>query len=117
MHKRSVVKSLMDRAAKIPTTKSDKIKEKQRVISTLQSNGYPKRFILDASNFKPSVKDTTPLAESVIHVLMAQELRWRNAEKIHNKIKGTPKGCRTATRRKISTCGPRDKNKSRHRVA
>ena len=32
---------------------------------TLQSNGYPKRFILDASNFKPSVKDTTPLAESV----------------------------------------------------
>ena len=66
MHKRAVVKSLMDRAAKIPTTKSDQIKEKQRVISTLQSNGYPKRFILDASNFKPSVKDTTsPLAESV----------------------------------------------------
>ena len=33
--------------------------------SALQSNGYPKRFILDASSFKPSVKDTTPLAESV----------------------------------------------------
>ena len=65
MHERAVVKSLMDRAAKIPTTKSDQIKEKQRVISTLQSNGYPKRFILDARNFKPSVKDTTPLAESV----------------------------------------------------
>ena len=66
MHKRAVVKSLMDHAAKIPTTKSDQIKEKQRVISTLQSNGYPKRFILDASNFKPSVKDTTtPFAESV----------------------------------------------------
>ena len=48
MHKLAVVKSLMDRAERIPTTKSDRSKEKQRVISTLQSNGYPKRFILDA---------------------------------------------------------------------
>ena len=52
MHKRTVVKSLMARAEKNPTTKSDQIKEKQRaiIISTLQSNGYPKRFILGASN-------------------------------------------------------------------
>ena len=35
---------------------------------------------------------------------------WRNAEKILNKIRRAPKGCRTATRRKISTCRPRDKN-------
>ena len=53
MHKRAVVKSLTDRAAKIPTTKFDQIKEKQRIISTLQSNGYPKCFILDASKPKP----------------------------------------------------------------
>ena len=64
MHKRAVVKSLMDRAEKIPTTKSDRSKEKQRVISTLQSNGYPKRFILDASKPKPPLKDIINSAES-----------------------------------------------------
>ncbi|XP_068719627.1 uncharacterized protein [Montipora capricornis] len=64
MHKRAVVKSLMDRAERIPTTKSDRGKEKQRVISTLQSNGYPKRFILDASKPKPPSKDTINAAES-----------------------------------------------------
>ena len=53
MHKWAVVKSLMDQAKKISTTKSDWIKEKQWVISTLQSNGYPKHFILDASKPKP----------------------------------------------------------------
>ena len=174
MHKRAVVKSLMDRAAKIPTTKSDQIKEKQRVISTLQSNGYPKHFILDASNFKPSVKDTTPLAESVRgystipYVSGTSEPIKRVLENYGVKVafkpyqtiskmfpkpkdqmdkedtrdpvydipcadcsksyvgetqrkfitrkKRTPKGCRTATRRKISTCRPRDKNKSRHRM-
>ena len=57
MHKQDVVKPLTDRAAKIPTTKSDQIKEKQRVISTLQSNGYPKRFILDASKPKPPLQN------------------------------------------------------------
>ena len=55
MHKRAVIKSLMDRAERIPRTKSDWSKEKQRVISTLQSNGYPKRFILDASKPKPPI--------------------------------------------------------------
>ena len=64
MHKRAVVKSLMDRAAKLPSTKSDQIKEKQRLISTLQSNGYPKRFILDASKPKSPLKDITTVAES-----------------------------------------------------
>ncbi|XP_068756578.1 uncharacterized protein [Montipora capricornis] len=64
MHKRAVVKSLMDRAERIPTTKSDRSKEKQRVISTLQSNGYPKRFILDASKPKRPPKDTINAAES-----------------------------------------------------
>ncbi|XP_068756315.1 uncharacterized protein [Montipora capricornis] len=53
MHKRAVVKSLMDRAERIPSTKSDRNKEKQRIMSTLQSNGYPKRFILSASKPKP----------------------------------------------------------------
>ena len=52
MHKRAVVKSLADRAEKIPTTKSDRNREKQRIISTLQSNGYPKRFIVNASKPK-----------------------------------------------------------------
>ena len=64
MHKRAVVKSLMDRAAKIPTTKSDQIKEKQRIISTLQSNGYPKRFILGVSKPKPPL-DIPTAAESI----------------------------------------------------
>ena len=64
MYKRAVVKSLMDRAERIPTTKSDQSKEKQRVISTLQSNGYPKRFILDASKPKPPLKDTINAVES-----------------------------------------------------
>ena len=64
MHKRAVVKSLMDRAEKIPTTKSDRIKEKQRVISTLQSNGYPERFTLEASKPKPSLKEIIHVAES-----------------------------------------------------
>ena len=58
MHKRAVIKSLMDRAEKIPTTKSDRSKEKQRVISTLQSNGYPKRFILDASKPQTTIERT-----------------------------------------------------------
>ena len=64
MHKRAVIKSLLDRGKKIPTTKSDQSKEKQRVISTLQSNGYPKRFILDANKPKPPLKDTINAAES-----------------------------------------------------
>ena len=64
MHKRAVIKSLMDWAERIPTTKSNRSKEKQRVISTLQSNGYPKRFILDASKPKPPLKDTVNVAES-----------------------------------------------------
>ena len=62
-HKRAVVKLLMDRAAKIPTTKSEQIKEKQRIISTLQSNGYPKRFILGVSKPKPPLDITA--AESI----------------------------------------------------
>ena len=65
MHKRAVVKSLMDRTAKIPTAKFDQVKEKQRVISTLQSNGYSKRFILGASKLKPPLKDITTVAESI----------------------------------------------------
>ena len=65
MHKRAVVNTLMDRAAKIPTTKSDQIKEIQRVISTLQSNRYPKHFILGACKLKPPLKDITTVAESV----------------------------------------------------
>ena len=56
--------SLMDRAAKIPSTKSDQIKEKQQVISTLQSNGNPERFILGASKPKSPLKDITTVAES-----------------------------------------------------
>ena len=64
MHKRAVVKSLMDRAEKIPTTKSDRIKEKQRVISTLQSNGYAKRFILETSKAKPPLKEIINVADS-----------------------------------------------------
>ncbi len=64
MHKRAVVKSLTDRAEKIPTTKSDRNREKHRVISTLQSNGYPKCFILDASKPKPQLDHPSTVAES-----------------------------------------------------
>ena len=64
MHKRAVVKSLMDRAERIPSTKSDRNKEKQRIMSTLQSNGYPKRFILNASKPKPPLNYPLTGAES-----------------------------------------------------
>ena len=64
MHKRAVVKSLMDRAERIPSTKSDRNKEKQRIMSTLQSNGYPKRFILNASKPKPPLNHPLTVAES-----------------------------------------------------
>ena len=50
----------------IPTTKYDEIKEKERVTSTLQSNGYPKRFTLDASKPKLPFKDITTVAERVL---------------------------------------------------
>ena len=63
MYKRAVVESLTDRAEKIPTTKSDPNKEKRR-ISTLQSNGYPKRFILNASKPKPPLNHPLTGAES-----------------------------------------------------
>ena len=164
MHKRAVVKSLTDRAAKIPTTKFDQIKEKQRIISTLQSNGYPKCFILDASKPKPPLNGVQhnslrqrdlwankesfgkPWHQSGIQILsdnkpdvsnterpngqrrdswsclrhylrwLQQELHWRNAEKILNKKKRALKGCRAVRRRKISSCRPRDKNKSRYRM-
>ena len=65
MQKRAVIKSLMGRAAKIPTTKSDQIKEKQQVISTLQAKGHPKCFLLGGSNLKPLAKDTSSVAESL----------------------------------------------------
>ena len=64
MHKRDVVKSLMDRASKISTKRLDQIKRKQRVISTLQSNGYPKHFFLSANKPKPRLKDITTVAKS-----------------------------------------------------
>ncbi|XP_068697441.1 uncharacterized protein [Montipora foliosa] len=64
MHKRAGVKSLMDRAERIPSTKSDQNKEKQRIMSTLQSNGYPKLFILSASKPKPPLNHPLTDAES-----------------------------------------------------
>ncbi|KAL9966943.1 hypothetical protein ACROYT_G025090 [Oculina patagonica] len=46
--KRTVVKTLMDRAKCIPLTTAQKQNEKQRVINDLKGNGYPESFIKSA---------------------------------------------------------------------
>ena len=48
----------MDRADRLPTTTKDQKQEIQRVISTLQNNGYPKRFILKTSQQKTHPEPT-----------------------------------------------------------
>ena len=40
-HKRAVARTLLDRASAIPSTNEEKISEAQRVIKTLNANGYP----------------------------------------------------------------------------
>lgn len=47
--KRAIVKSLTDQAENISSSKKNNQKEMQHSASTLQANGYPKRFILKAS--------------------------------------------------------------------
>ena len=44
-HKRSVVRTLLDRARNIPTTAKNKERERQHVISTLRDNNYPSFFV------------------------------------------------------------------------
>ena len=44
-HKRAVARTLLDRASTIPSTNEEKISETQRVITTLNANGYPTSFI------------------------------------------------------------------------
>ena len=169
MHKRAVVKSLMDRAERIPSTKSDRNKEKQRIVSTLQSNGYPKRFILNASKPKSPLNQPLTGAESeekyctipyvsgtsepikrvldnygikvtfkpykTIGQIFPKPKDEMGKEEIRDLVYDIPcavcsknyvgetqrkfttrKGRRTTSKRKISTCGPRYKNKSWHRV-
>ena len=60
-HKAAVVRSLMDRASNLPSSNSDRKLEARQVIKTLESNNYPKRFILrSVTNSKcRSQRDTT----------------------------------------------------------
>ena len=44
-HKRAVARTLLNRASTIPSTNEEKISETQRVIKTLNTNGYPTPFI------------------------------------------------------------------------
>ena len=56
---------------KVPTLKFDRIKDKQRVILTLQSKGYPKRFILEASKPKPLTLQNPNQSTAQFHTLKA----------------------------------------------
>ena len=44
-HKRSVARTLLDRAKNIPSTDADKLSEVQHVIDALKINGYTDQFI------------------------------------------------------------------------
>ena len=56
-HKRAVIKSLTDRAKTIPSSVDKQSKEMKHVIAALSANGYPKRFVIDASKPKwPSLQ-------------------------------------------------------------
>ena len=56
-HKRAVIKSLTDRAKTIPSSVDQQSKEMKHVIAALSANGYPKRFVIDASKPKrPSLQ-------------------------------------------------------------
>jgi hypothetical protein len=48
--KRSVVKTLLDRADSIPSTDNKKQQEKERVVQELKLNGYPEKFIFQTSS-------------------------------------------------------------------
>ena len=60
-HKEAVARSLMDRASNLPSSNSDRKIEARQVITMLESNSYPKRFILrSVTNSKwRSQRDTT----------------------------------------------------------
>ena len=44
-HKRSVVRTLLDRAKNIPSTDEDKKSEVQHVVDALKTNGYTDQFL------------------------------------------------------------------------
>jgi len=51
-HKRSVAKSLTDRAKTIPSSSDQRSEEMKHVTAALVANGYPKRFVIDVSKPK-----------------------------------------------------------------
>ena len=62
-HKKAVIKSLTDRAKTIPSSVDQQSKEMKHVIAALSANGYPKRFVIDASKPKrpsPQTPATAP---------------------------------------------------------
>ena len=57
-HKRSVARTLLQRAQKIPSNQTEKSSEVKHIFSALKANGYPKRFIQD--NLKTPTRTLTP---------------------------------------------------------
>ena len=65
-HKKAVVRSLTDRARCVPSSNQERSNEMKYVISTLKDNGYPKRFILEASKpkkFSEKMSGSTPVSD------------------------------------------------------
>ena len=60
--KRAVIKSLTDRARTIPSSVDQQSKEMKHVIGALRANGYPKRFVIDASKPRPPSQQTPATA-------------------------------------------------------
>ena len=57
-HKRSVARTLLDRAKNIPSTDADKVSEVQHVVDALKINGYTDQFIRSCQNTTASTNQS-----------------------------------------------------------
>ena len=57
LHKKAVVRSLTDRDRTVQSSSQERAREMKYVVSTLEDNGFPKRFIIEDSEPKKSLKE------------------------------------------------------------
>ena len=96
-HKRSVARTLLQRAQKIPSNQTEKSSEVKHIFSALKANGYPKRFIQD--NLKTPTRTLTPNTYKGLVILpyvkglsekIATKLSKENIKVAHKPIQTLP---------------------------